>query len=156
LGRAIARRLLNAGWAVDVAARDRSRIPHDLATKGVRFFAMDRHDDAAVGRIVGNGTDFLVDALCYTSADARQLIPLLRNVTSVVMLSSKAVYVDENGRHINSEQTPQFPSPIREDQPTVAPGNSDFNSPEGYGATKSPLNARCSSRKLRSFLSLSG
>lgn len=97
---------------------------------------MDRHDDAAVGRIVGNGTDFLVDALCYTSADARQLIPLLRNVTSVVMLLSNAVYVDENGRHINSEQTPQFPSPIREDQPTVAPGNSDFNSPEGYGANK--------------------
>jgi nucleoside-diphosphate-sugar epimerase len=136
LGRATARRLLGAGWIVDLVGRDRARMPGDLAMKGARFYAADRHDDAALGRILGNGADLLVDALCYTSADARQLIPLLRNVTSVVMLSSKAVYADDEGRHVNSERSPTFTSPIREDQATVEPGNSDFNSPEGYGANK--------------------
>lgn len=60
----------------------------------------------------------------------------MRNVDSVVMLSSKAVYVDAEGRHVNSEQTPQFLAPIREDQATVEPRNFDFNSREGYGANK--------------------
>jgi len=136
LGRAIARRLLNEGWAVDLVGRDRSHVPNDLLIKGGRFHAADRSDDVALGHIVGSGADLLVDALCYTANHARQLIPLLRDVTSAVMLSSKAVYVDEEGRHANSRGTPQFSFPIREDQPTVEPGNSDFNSREGYGANK--------------------
>jgi len=32
-----------------------------------------------------------VDAVCYTDADARQLLPHLAAVSSAVMLSSKAV-----------------------------------------------------------------
>jgi len=34
LGRAIAWRLIRAGWAVDMTGRDRSRMPADLAAAG--------------------------------------------------------------------------------------------------------------------------
>jgi nucleoside-diphosphate-sugar epimerase len=137
LGRAAARRLLDAGWAVDLVGRHSSHVPSDLTIKGARFLAVDRQNSAALGHVMGRGADLLVDALCYTSADARQLLPFLRDVTSVVMLSSKAVYADTEGRHVNSEKPPHFPSPIREDQPTVKPcSTSDYNSREGYGACK--------------------
>jgi len=137
LGRAAARRLLDAGWTVDLVGRDASHVPSDLMIKGARFLAVDRQNSAALGRLIGGGADLLVDALCYTSADARQLLPFLSDVTSVVMLSSKAVYADAEGRHVNSEEPPQFPSPIREDQSTLKPSStSDYNSREGYGACK--------------------
>jgi len=137
LGRAAARRLLDAGWTVDLAGRHSSRVPNDLTARGARFLAIDRQNSGAIGRVIGSGADLLVDALCYTSADARQLLPFLRDVNSVVMLSSKAVYADAQGRHVNSERPPDFPSPIREDQPTVRPcSTSDYNSREGYAACK--------------------
>ena len=44
---------------------------------------------------MGDGCDLLVDCACYTGAQARLLLPLIRNVGSAVMISSKAVYVDE-------------------------------------------------------------
>lgn len=135
-GRATAHRLLDAGWSVDVIGRDQSRMPHNLARQGARFHAVDRHDAKALGRVVGGGADLLVDALCFTAADARQLIPMLRDVTSAVMLSSKAVYVDGEGRHVNSDTPPQFFAPIGENHPTVQPANSDHNSRQGYGPNK--------------------
>ena len=52
------------------------------------------------------------------------------------MISSKAVYVDGSGNHSNSETAPRFDGPIRETQPTMAPGDGDYNSREGYGANK--------------------
>jgi nucleoside-diphosphate-sugar epimerase len=52
------------------------------------------------------------------------------------MISSKAVYVDANGNHSNSEQPPDYGGPIREDQPTLPPGSMDYNSREGYGPNK--------------------
>jgi nucleoside-diphosphate-sugar epimerase len=137
LGRAAARRLLDAGWTVDLVGRHSSHVPHDLTIRGARFLAVDRRDGAALGHVIGSGADLLVDALCYTSADAQQLLPFLRDVTSVIMLSSKAVYADAEGRHVNSDKPPHFPVPIREDQPTVKPNStSDYNSREGYGACK--------------------
>jgi nucleoside-diphosphate-sugar epimerase len=52
------------------------------------------------------------------------------------MLSSKAVYTDDAGNHVNSDVPPRFPHPIREDQPTMKPMNGDYDSREGYGANK--------------------
>jgi nucleoside-diphosphate-sugar epimerase len=136
LGRATARRLLAAQWTVDLTGRDPAHMPADLAAAGAHFHAADRHDTAALAGILRDGADLLVDALCFTAADARQLLPLLHGVGAVVMLSSKAVYVDQVGRHSNSDSAPQFASPIREDQPTMRPSNADHNSREGYGANK--------------------
>ena len=103
LGRAIAWRLIRAGWAVDMTGRDRTKMPADLAAAGARFIAAERRDDAALAGVMAGGADLLVDAVCYTDADARQLLPHLAAVTSAVMLSSKAVYVDAAGNHVNSD-----------------------------------------------------
>src|SRR5690349_4175370 len=102
IGRAAARRLLSAGWQVSVGGRDPNRMPGDLTAAGVRFAAVDRDDRAGLAAVVGDGCDLLVDCVCYTAAQARLLLPLIRNVSSTVMISSKAVYVDEAGNHVNS------------------------------------------------------
>lgn len=136
LGSAIARRLIGSGWRVDVTGREPSRMPTELAVAGVRFHSSDRHDPAALAQLVGAGTDLLVDGLCFTAADARQLLPVLADSGSAVMLSSKAVYVDADGRHVNSDEPPSFDGPITEQQPTMTPSDVDHRSREGYGANK--------------------
>ena len=72
----------------------------------------------------------------YTAEDARRLLPFVRNATSTVMISSKAVYVDAAGNHSNSDDPPRYDGPIRETQPTLAPLDIDYRSREGYGANK--------------------
>lgn len=137
IGRAAARRLLAAGWEVDVVGRDRARLPEDVAAAGGRFVAADRHDPGALAAALGAGADLLVDCLCFTAAHARSLLPLLADVGSTVMISTKAVYVDADGNHVNSAATPDFDGPVRESQPTVAPREDiDHRSGEGYGANK--------------------
>jgi nucleoside-diphosphate-sugar epimerase len=135
VGRAISRRLVSAGWDVDVVGRTAGRLPTDLAAHG-RFFAVDRSDGVAVAAAFGAGADLLVDCICYTRAQATALLPLAGNAGSTVMISSKAVYADATGRHSNSDNPPQFNGPIAETQATVAPSDIDFNSREGYGRNK--------------------
>jgi nucleoside-diphosphate-sugar epimerase len=72
IGRATARRLLAAGWHVDLTGRNPARLPADIAAAGGRFVAA----------------------------------------------------------------APRFGGPIRETQPTVAPGDGDYATREGYGANK--------------------
>ena len=136
IGRAVARRLLSAGWDVEITGRDLSRVPADLLSGGARFHSTDRYEAGAVEALIGSGADLLVDCLCFTADGARQLLPVLGDVGSTVMLSSKAVYVDSAGRHVNSSSRPEFSGPIAEDQATVAPGTGFFDSPEGYGSNK--------------------
>ena len=50
----------------------------------------------------GTDTDLLVDLLAYRAADVRALLPVLADVGSPVLVSSRAVYVDPAGRHVNS------------------------------------------------------
>src|SRR5262249_36048349 len=40
------------------------------------------------------------------------------------------------GNHTNSDAPPRFDGPIRESQPTMAPGYGDHTTREGYGANK--------------------
>ncbi|HXD27824.1 MAG TPA: reductase [Arthrobacter sp.] len=136
LGRAVAARLARAGWTVDASGRDARHLPVGLVRLGVRFKAVDRHDPAALATLLGGGADLLVDALAYTAADARLLLPFLHDVGTTVILSSKAVYVDAAGRHVNSPVGPSFDGPITEDHPTLAPGNMPHASPGGYGPNK--------------------
>jgi nucleoside-diphosphate-sugar epimerase len=136
VGRATARRLLAAGWQVDLTGRDPSHFPSDLAEAGARFVASDRGDAAQLGEAFGQGADLLVDCVCFTAEDATRLLPFTREAGSTVMLSSKAVYVDVDGNHSNSETKPRFDGPVRETQPTMTPGSGDYMSREGYGANK--------------------
>jgi nucleoside-diphosphate-sugar epimerase len=136
VGRATARRLVAAGWQVDLTGRDPAHFPSDLAASGTRFIASDRHDVAQLANAFGDGADLLVDCGCFTAEDARLLLPLAREAHSTVMISSKAVYVDRDGNHSNSATKPRFHGPVREAQPTMAPGSGDYMSREGYGANK--------------------
>src|ERR1700741_3637915 len=132
IGRAAARRLLAAGWDVDAVGRDRSRMPSDVAAAGGRFVAAE-----SLAAALGGGADLLVDCLCFNAAHARSLLGLLADVGSTVMISTKAVYVDAAGNHVNSAVTPDFGGPIHESAPTMAPREDiDYRSGDGYGANK--------------------
>src|SRR5215204_1678059 len=136
IGRATAGRLLAAGWQVDLTGRDPAHMPAEIAAAGGKFVAADRDDPEQLLGALGDGAELLVDCICYTAAAATQLLPLARNAVSTVMISSKAVYVDDFGRHSNSETAPRFDGPIGEERPTMAPRDGDYNSREGYGANK--------------------
>lgn len=136
IGRATARRLLASGWHVDLTGRDPAHLPAEIAAAGGVFVAADRADPEQLLTAFGGGADLLIDCICYTAADATRLLPLVHDAGSTVMISSKAVYVDDSGHHSNSETAPHFEGPIGEAQPTMAPGDGDYNSPEGYGANK--------------------
>jgi nucleoside-diphosphate-sugar epimerase len=136
IGGATARRLAAAGWQVEVTGRDPGHLPPDLAAAGVRFHAADRADSARLRAVLGEGADLLVDCLCFTAADARLLLPLAEHAASTVLISSKAVYVDAAGNHANSDTPPDYGGPIPESQPTMAPGDMDYDSREGYGPNK--------------------
>lgn len=136
VGRAAARRLLAGGWRVGVFARGRSEVPADLVDAGADVSFGDRSDPAQLRRAVGGGVDLVVDCACYTAAHARGLLELLTDVSAAVMISTKAVYVDGQGRDVNSAARPVFTEAVRESQPTLAPDASpDYDSPR-YGACK--------------------
>ena len=131
IGGAIARHLLADGWAVDVTARRAGREP-----AGAGFFAADRDDGAALRRAYGDGADLLVDCIAYTGKQSELLVPLARDAGSTVQISSKAVYVDDHGRHSNSAEKPVYDRPVPETQPTLPPGDMPYASAEGYGPNK--------------------
>lgn len=138
VGGATAARLRSAGWDVDVTGRDVASVPAELIAAGVRFHTIDRADVRGVGALVGTGVDLLVDAVAYCAADVRGLLPVMADAASCVVISSRAVYVDDEGRHINGEVPPRFALPLLETNPTVAPAPDDVDpfSREGYAPGK--------------------
>jgi len=137
IGRAIATRLLAAGWQVDATGRDAAHVPDELAqAAGFSFFPSDRTDARALRSVIGDGAELVVDCLAFTEADALTVAPFLGDADSAVMISTKAVYVDEFGNHGNSLVKAVFPLPIREVDATVAPGRGDATGRDGYGANR--------------------
>jgi nucleoside-diphosphate-sugar epimerase len=136
LGLAIARRLLASGWHVKITGRNAAKMPPALSEAGARFLTSDRRIEPDLAQALGTGPDLVVDAACYTASDASMLLRHLDAVGSIVMLSSKAVYIDDAGNHVNSDVSPRFLRPVTEDQPTMTPRNGNYASREGYGANK--------------------
>lgn len=137
VGRAISARLLEAGWQVDATGRNAAHVPEELAqASGFAFITGDRTDARALRTAIGDGAELIVDCLCFTEADALLVAPFLADADASVVLSTKAVYVDEFGNHGNSLTKPVFPLPIRESDPTVPPGRGDAASRDGYGAAR--------------------
>lgn len=132
VGTAVARRLLPAGWEVDLTGRN----PPRAEVEGARYLRSDRSDPDDLRAAIGDDADLLVDNVCYTAAQARLLLPFLESVGSTVMLSSKAVYVDAAGNHSNSDVRPNFGGPVKETQPTLPPSDMPYDSREGYGPNK--------------------
>lgn len=76
-----------------------------------------------------------MDWVCYTAAHAELLLPLTRQATSTVMISSKAVYIDDAGRHANTD-APRFAGPEARPSRPWRRGSMDYNSRAGYRANK--------------------
>jgi nucleoside-diphosphate-sugar epimerase len=131
IGTATARRLLAAGWDIDVTGCDAARMPARLTVAGARFVAADRTRDA-----FGAGAGLLVHCRCYSAAHARDLLEPARDADSTVMLSEQGRGRRRRRNHTNSDVPPRFDGPIRETQPTTAPGGRDDDTREGYGADK--------------------
>lgn len=138
IGGAVAARLAAADWSVDVTGRDPRSMPAEMVAAGVRFHQIDRSETSAIARLVGHDADLLVDLLSYRAADVRDLLPVMALVASPILISSRAVYVDVDGRHLNSEEPPRFDGPISEDSPTLPPAGHDVDpfSREGYAPSK--------------------
>jgi nucleoside-diphosphate-sugar epimerase len=138
IGGATAMLLSESGWEVEVTGRDRSRMPKAMVEAGVHFHQLERGDTRGVGRLLGNGADLLVDLVAYAAEDVRALLPAMSSVHSLVLVSGRAVYVDDAGRHLNGDDPPQFRHPVSETAPTLppAPDGTDRFTREGYGPCK--------------------
>ncbi|WP_338040872.1 NAD-dependent epimerase/dehydratase family protein [Nocardiopsis baichengensis] len=136
IGQAVSHCLLRSGWNVVVVARTPNSLPPDLVRSGAVLKVADARNLEGLRRALTRGADLLVDCVCYTATDANRLLPFLADVGSTVMVSSKAVYVDDAGNHVNSPTKPLFTTPITEQNPTLAPRNGDYDTAEGYGPNK--------------------
>ncbi|HET7659355.1 MAG TPA: NAD-dependent epimerase/dehydratase family protein [Oryzihumus sp.] len=129
-------RLVRDGWRVTVTARSPRAVPSSWAGLGVRFHVVDRSESETMGELVGDGFDLLVDGQCYTPEQAEHLAQWSHRCASTVMLSARAVYIDSRGRHLNSEEPPQWDGPTPESQPTMPFRGEPHASREGYGSNK--------------------
>lgn len=142
IGSAVVRELLDSSgrggddWQVDVVARHGGAVADSLTAAGATFVAGDRRDTTVLRDLLRPGADLLVDTVGVTRDDAAQLLPYLGDLGSTVFVSSKAVYVDEQGRHANSIDRPVFAGAVTEIQPTVTPADADPTSRDGYAAAK--------------------
>ncbi len=136
VGSASALRLASAGWEVTATGQAEARFPADLRDAGVRFARSDRYVADDLRQLLHDGVDVVVDCVGYTAAHARMLMPFRQSIGSMVFISSKAVYVDDQGRHSNSAEPPNFAGPVTEAQATMTPSDVDYNSADGYGANK--------------------
>lgn len=138
IGGATALRLAQAGWDVAVTGRNAAAMPLELAAADVRFHAIERSGTREIQALVGEGADLLVDLLAYRAADVRALLPVMASAACTVLVSSRAVYIDGEGRHINGDEPPWFDCPIGEDAPTLRPAGDDVIpfSREGYAPCK--------------------
>jgi nucleoside-diphosphate-sugar epimerase len=136
VGGAAALELVSAGWEVTSSGRAKNRFPADLQAAGVRFVKSDRYAAGDLRQLLHEGADVVVDCVGYTADHVRMLLPFRRAFGSLVFISSKAVYVDDHGRHSNSAEPPEFAGPVTEQQATMTPADVDYTSLAGYGANK--------------------
>ncbi len=136
IGQATARALAAAGWLVTAAQKRPEALPADLVKAGVSSARLDREEGGALVRLVYGGFDAVIDTVAYEDRHARQLLEVEGDLGALVVISSASVYRDDHNRTLDeARQTgfPEFPVPITEDQPTVAPG------PETYSTRKIAL-----------------
>ncbi|MEV5972760.1 NAD-dependent epimerase/dehydratase family protein [Streptomyces sp. NPDC051921] len=135
IGRAAVRALVTDGWEVTAASRRGGRDEGWPAE--VRSVAVDRTEDGALSAAIGAGTDVLVDVVAYDEGHGRQLTGLADRIGSAVVISSAAVYEDDQGRNFDTQDEPDgfpvYPLPIPETWRTVAPG------PRTYSTGKAAL-----------------
>ncbi|MFI1676076.1 NAD-dependent epimerase/dehydratase family protein [Streptomyces sp. NPDC020607] len=128
IGRVAVRALAEDGWAVRAASRGAGR--DERWPQDVRAVRLDREDDAALAGALGDGVDLVVDMVAFTAAHSRQYAEFADRIGSAVVVSSGAVYTDARGRSFDTQGepdgSPEYPVPIPESQPTVAPGDATY------------------------------
>ncbi|MEU3959783.1 NAD(P)-dependent oxidoreductase [Streptomyces buecherae] len=128
IGRAAVRALAADGWRVRAASL--SGVEDPEWPPEVTPLAVDREDDAALAAALGEGCDVLLDCVAYGAAHANQLISLADRIGSAVVISSGAIYEDERGRSLDTQDEPdgfpELPVPVPESHRTVAPGESSY------------------------------
>ena len=130
IGRAVAARLLQAGWLVTCAQRDPDRLSDLPALAGARSVRLDREAPGALAAAVAGGFDAVIDTVAFTEAHARQLLEIQADVGTFVVISSGSVYCDAAGRTLDEADErgfPEFPAAIPESQPTVDPGPATYS-----------------------------
>jgi nucleoside-diphosphate-sugar epimerase len=131
IGRATARRLVDDGWRVTLAAR---RPPEP--SPGCESVQLDRETPGALAAAIGRGFDAVIDTVAFDAAHAAQLLEAQDGVGAFVVISSASVYRDAQGRTLDEAREtgfPVFPEPIAEDHATVDPG------PQTYSTRKVAL-----------------
>jgi len=118
-GRVLAQRLGETGWDVIVASRGQRPVEKPNA---VRHVKLDRGDDKALRAALGEGVDVLVDFVAFEPKHAEQLLALRGLARSLVVVSSAAVYADEEGRPLDQAVR------LSERARTVAAGNDTYAS----------------------------
>ncbi|MDJ0342166.1 NAD-dependent epimerase/dehydratase family protein [Streptomyces sp. H10-C2] len=128
VGRAAVRALAEDGW--DVRAASRRGESDANWPDGVRTVVLDREDIAALETALGDGCDVLVDMVAYHAEHARQLTSLAGRIGSAVVISSGAVYEDDQGRSFDTQSGPDgfphYPLPIPESYRTVTAGEATY------------------------------
>lgn len=128
IGRAAVSALAGDGWEVTAVSRGGGR--DERWGDGVRALALDRDEEGALEKALGEGCDVLVDMVAFGPAHARQLSGLAGRVGSAVVISSGAVYEDDRGRSFDTQAEPdgfpRYPVPLSESQATVAPGDPTY------------------------------
>ncbi|MFJ4244135.1 NAD-dependent epimerase/dehydratase family protein [Streptomyces iakyrus] len=121
--------LARDGWEVTAVSRGGGRAedwPGEVRTR-----RLDREDDAALGSLIGEGCDLVVDLVAYGARHARQLTGLAGRIGAAVVVSSVSVYEDGEGRGFDTMGEPgglpRYPVPIGEDQVTVPPGDASYS-----------------------------
>jgi nucleoside-diphosphate-sugar epimerase len=130
IGRAVANDLLALGWEVFATHRGRRAFPRDLTEKGANAVVLDRDEPGALGRAIGSGLDAILDTTAYSAQHADQLLEIEQDVGSFVVISSSSVYRDGAGRTLDEAAKrgfPDFPTPLKESQPTVEPGAASYS-----------------------------
>ncbi len=129
IGKPAVQALARDGWEVTAASRGGGR--HESWPGEVRTRRLDRDDDAALGALIGDGCDLVVDMVAYGARHARQLTGLADRIGAAVVVSSVSVYQDGKGRGFDTMGEPgglpQYPVPMAEDQVTVPPGDATYS-----------------------------
>ncbi|MEV6651641.1 NAD-dependent epimerase/dehydratase family protein [Streptomyces sp. NPDC051219] len=129
VGRAAVRALAADGW--DVRAASRGGVRDASWPAEVRTVRLDRDEDGALAAALGEGADVLVDMVAYGRDHAAQLAGLADRIGSAAVISSGAVYEDDQGRGFDTQAepdgSPRYPVPIAETQRTVAPGEATYS-----------------------------
>ena len=98
IGTAVARRMLAAGWIVRGLHEASTPLPTDLAA--VEVTVGDRNDDGTLSGLLSDGADGVVDTIAYTSKHAYQLLAHAEGIGALTVISSIAVYADDQGHSI--------------------------------------------------------